>query len=67
MAMSSDDLIFALIIVLYEVGPLRFGQHYQVFQRWLPEVFTAVRWFCRVSGEKEVGMVTGKHWPIQDT
>jgi hypothetical protein len=30
----SDDLIFALIIVLNEEGPPCFGQDYQVFQRW---------------------------------
>jgi hypothetical protein len=30
----SDDLIFALIIVLYEEGPLNFGWDYHTFQRW---------------------------------
>jgi hypothetical protein len=30
----SDDLIFALIIVLYKEGPLSFGWDYHVFQRW---------------------------------
>jgi hypothetical protein len=29
----SDDLIFALAIVLYAEGPLRFGRDYHVFQR----------------------------------
>jgi hypothetical protein len=31
---SSDDLIFALIIVLYEEGSLSFGWDYHDFQRW---------------------------------
>jgi hypothetical protein len=30
----SDDLIFALIIVLYEEGPLSFGWDYHVFHTW---------------------------------
>jgi hypothetical protein len=30
----SDDLIFALIIVLCEEGPLSFGQDYHVIQIW---------------------------------
>jgi hypothetical protein len=29
----SDDLIFALITVIYEEGPLIFGLDYHVFQR----------------------------------
>jgi hypothetical protein len=30
----SDDLIFALIIVLYEEEPLSLGKDYHVIQRW---------------------------------
>jgi hypothetical protein len=30
----SDDLIFVLIVLLYEEGPLTFRRDYHVFQRW---------------------------------
>jgi hypothetical protein len=31
---SSDDLIFAFVVLLDEEGPLSFGRDYQVYQRW---------------------------------
>jgi hypothetical protein len=32
----SDDLVFALMLVLYEERPQSFGRDYHVFQRWSP-------------------------------